>query len=37
MVIEGVVSIAEGENSRNIQTKLQGFVNNKEAAAKKNK
>lgn len=27
MMIEGVVSIAEGENPRNIETKLQGFVN----------
>jgi len=26
MVIEGIVSIAEGENPRNIETKLQGFV-----------
>ncbi|MET0092607.1 MAG: flagellar motor protein [Sedimenticola sp.] len=26
MVIEGVVSIAEGENPRNIETKLQGFL-----------
>lgn len=26
MVIEGIVSIAEGENPRNIQTKLQGFL-----------
>ena len=27
MVIEGVVSIAEGENPRNIESKLQGFLN----------
>jgi len=27
MVVEGVVSIAEGENPRNIETKLQGFLN----------
>lgn len=27
MIIEGVISIAEGENPRNIETKLQGFVN----------
>ena len=27
MVIEGIVSIAEGENPRHIETKLQGFVN----------
>ncbi|HGX91789.1 MAG TPA: flagellar motor protein, partial [Candidatus Tenderia sp.] len=27
MVIEGVVSIAEGENPRNIETKLQGYLN----------
>lgn len=26
MVLEGVLSIAEGENPRNIETKLQGFV-----------
>lgn len=26
MIIEGVVSIAEGENPRNIETKLQGFI-----------
>jgi chemotaxis protein MotA len=26
MMIEGVISIAEGENPRNIETKLQGFV-----------
>ncbi len=26
MIIEGVVSIAEGENPRNIETKLQGFL-----------
>ena len=26
MIIEGVISIAEGENPRNIETKLQGFV-----------
>lgn len=26
MIIEGIVSIAEGENPRNIQTKLQGFL-----------
>ncbi|WP_455199015.1 flagellar motor protein [Kaarinaea lacus] len=26
MVIEGVISIAEGENPRNIETKLRGFV-----------
>ncbi|OOZ37254.1 flagellar motor protein [Solemya velesiana gill symbiont] len=26
MVIEGIVSIAEGENPRNIETKLQGFL-----------
>lgn len=26
MVVEGVISIAEGENPRNIETKLQGFV-----------
>jgi chemotaxis protein MotA len=28
MIIEGVVSIAEGENPRNIETKLYGFLNN---------
>ncbi len=27
MIIEGVVSIAEGENPRNIESKLQGFLN----------
>lgn len=27
MIVEGVVSIAEGENPRNIETKLQGFYN----------
>jgi chemotaxis protein MotA len=26
MVIEGIISIAEGENPRNIETKLQGYV-----------
>lgn len=26
MMIEGIISIAEGENPRNIETKLQGFV-----------
>ncbi len=26
MIVEGVVSIAEGENPRNIETKLQGFL-----------
>ena len=26
MVIEGVISIAEGENPRNIETKIRGFV-----------
>jgi chemotaxis protein MotA len=26
MMLEGVLSIAEGENPRNIETKLQGFV-----------
>jgi chemotaxis protein MotA len=26
MIIEGVISIAEGENPRNIETKLQGFI-----------
>jgi chemotaxis protein MotA len=26
MVIEGLVSIAEGENPRNIETKLQGYL-----------
>ena len=26
MVIEGVIAIAEGENPRNIETKLQGYV-----------
>lgn len=26
MIIEGIVSIAEGENPRNIQTKLQGYL-----------
>ncbi len=25
MIIEGIVSIAEGENPRNIETKLQGY------------
>ena len=25
MIVEGVISIAEGENPRNIETKLQGF------------
>ncbi|OQX30866.1 MAG: flagellar motor protein [Candidatus Sedimenticola endophacoides] len=27
MVVEGIVSIAEGENPRSIETKLQGFLN----------
>jgi chemotaxis protein MotA len=27
LIIEGVVSIAEGENPRNIESKLQGFLN----------
>ena len=27
MIVEGMVSIAEGENSRNIETKLMGFLN----------
>ena len=27
MLMEGVLSIAEGENPRNIETKLQGFIN----------
>ena len=27
MIIEGVVSIAEGENPRNIESKLQGYLN----------
>lgn len=27
MIIEGIVSIAEGENPRNIETKLQGYIN----------
>jgi chemotaxis protein MotA len=26
MMIEGIVSIAEGDNPRNIEAKLQGFV-----------
>jgi chemotaxis protein MotA len=26
MMVEGVISIAEGENPRNIETKLQGFI-----------
>ena len=26
MMVEGVISIAEGENPRNIETKLQGFL-----------
>jgi len=26
MVIEGVIAIAEGENPRNIETKLQGYL-----------
>jgi chemotaxis protein MotA len=26
MLLEGVLSIAEGENPRNIETKLQGFL-----------
>jgi len=26
MMIEGLVSIAEGENPRNIESKLQGFL-----------
>jgi len=26
MIVEGVISIAEGENPRNIETKLQGFI-----------
>ena len=26
MVVEGLISIAEGENPRNIETKLQGFI-----------
>ena len=26
MMLEGVISIAEGENPRNIETKLQGFL-----------
>jgi chemotaxis protein MotA len=25
MIVEGVISIAEGENPRNIETKLQGY------------
>ncbi|QOC21184.1 flagellar motor protein [Wenzhouxiangella sp. AB-CW3] len=27
MIVEGIVSIAQGENPRNIETKLQGFLN----------
>ena len=27
MLVEGVISIAEGENPRNIETKLRGFIN----------
>jgi len=27
MLIEGLISIAEGENPRNIETKLQGYLN----------
>jgi chemotaxis protein MotA len=27
MVIEGIVSIAEGENPRHIESKLQGYLN----------
>jgi chemotaxis protein MotA len=26
MVVEGIISIAEGENPRNIETKLQGYL-----------
>ena len=26
MIIEGIVSIAEGDNPRNIESKLQGFL-----------
>ena len=26
MVVEGVISIAEGENPRNIETKLEGYL-----------
>jgi len=27
LIIEGIVSIAEGENPRNIESKLQGYLN----------
>jgi len=27
MMVEGLISIAEGENPRNIETKLQGYLN----------
>lgn len=27
MIIEGIISIAEGENPRNIETKLEGYIN----------
>jgi chemotaxis protein MotA len=26
MIVEGIISIAEGENPRNIETKLQGYL-----------
>jgi len=26
MIIEGIISIAEGENPRNIETKLEGYI-----------
>jgi len=26
MIIEGIISIAEGENPRNIETKLKGYM-----------
>ena len=30
MVMEGIIAIAEGENPRNIETKLQGYLNESE-------
>ena len=34
MVVEGIISIAEGENPRNIETKLQGYLPQAPAAKK---
>ena len=31
MVMEGIIAIAEGENPRNIETKLQGYLTDSEA------